>query len=320
MRWIVALVVSLICTSTSQTAMGAQEPGKPKDGEGLIKTLRETREISGRAYSHLLPSHFMGNLSIRDIRGDTTPELAPGRYPHGYRPLETTEEAESRVLPRYGRLLEDVVKAEEAQIPAPIDLLSAGWNIDTKFMALAPYTGLQRAYIAEEYRKRPSSLRAVVELETALVEKELGYTDKYRKLLADAVERLDLETFDFRSDIVFRIRMPKMLNFVRPEVCLVFLHATELKNEGDSERALSLFRLIVEAAPTSPLAWLALAEMQAIDPGKGYLSRLRDFLTDFYPVFWGCTHGTLDSISKHTFKRRGDELLKLVSQLTEPAE
>lgn len=318
MRWIVALVVSLICTSTSLTAVGAQEPGKPEDGNELIKTLRETREMSGRAYTNLLPSYFMGDLYIRDIRGDATPELAPGGYRHTYRPLEATEEADSRVLPRYRGLLENLAKTKEVQLPAPIDLLSVGWNIDTKFMGVAPYTGSQRAYVAEEYKKRPSSLRAVIELEAALVEKELGHAEEYRKLLSDAVERLDLEKFDFRSDIVFRLRMPKMLNFVRPEVCLVFLHATELKNEGDSKRALTLFRLIVDAAPTSPLAWLALAEMEAITPGRG--GQLIGFLTDFYPVFWGCTHGTLDSISKSTFKRRGHELLKLVSQLTEPQE
>ena len=160
------------------------------------------------------------------------------------------------------------------------------------------------------YEKNPSTVKATIYLELALIELETNSSNAIATLEL-AVQTLDLTNMNFKSDIEFRLRTDRYSNIARPEAAILFIAGRELEST-DLQRAIHYYRSLVRGAPGSPLSWEAAARMSYLkSTGEivpGY-EQVHELLANGYPLVWGVPRN-IKRIEKEKFSQVIIEMLK----------
>jgi hypothetical protein len=137
-------------------------------------------------------------------------------------------------------------------------------------------------------------MRALVSLELALIERDLGLLEESEKTIQGTIERLNLLNIDFHKDAEFRQHLHESNNFDRPECVLLFLAGDAAARQGNARLAEKYYSTLIERAPASPFAWEAFCKLPRLaDVDHERVSKLEDILIGTYPLIWGCRRDDL---------------------------
>jgi hypothetical protein len=219
-----------------------------------------------------------------------------GRAGRAEKALDDSERVRLEDAARRWRALLPVIRQPEAggkRAPTPFDFLGAELYLTAgPAVSFGALKGLGKVRTA--YESNPSDLAALVYLELALVERNLGQVGRSQKTLNEALQELDLLKVDFREDAQFRQHLHESFNFARPECVILFLAGDAAAKRGEPELAEKYYSILIERAPASPFAWECfgkLARLPGVDQDR--VARLEQLLVKTYPLVWGCRRNAL---------------------------
>jgi hypothetical protein len=294
--------------------------------EGTLKNIAEARALSDLPYYHYFRGPLERNLQRGENAGVTVTEepwvRAFRRDFYLYRdeegevqkrlnyvePARTTEQKQEAVRIYEGvvsRLMTD--RKEGRRTDAPIEVVGVLYPLWAK---VPPKTQKMLEQIHWGYQRQPSDLAAVAYLELALVKKDLGDEDGYRRVITKAVKELKVLEIHYCGDTVLRGYVKRRFNFARPETCLLFLAGEDARLNGRAAEARKYYTTIIERAPGSPFAWEALARLEVMGgTNRKQMEWLRSILLHTYPLVWGCPREDL-KLDKDGFAAALPALLK----------
>jgi hypothetical protein len=294
--------------------------------EGIPKDIEEARALSGMLYYHSLRRPLeLGIQRGKDgvIVMVDDPWVQANRKDHyfyfdkegvpkkrDYPKKPRTTEKKTDAVRIYERVIQQLSKERQAgeNTKARIEMLGVSYPLVSKML---PKKAKPLGQIFVGYELNPSDLLAVAYLELALLKKDLGDEDGYRRLIADSVKKLKLLEIHYCGDIHFRTCIfDKKYNFARPETCLLFLAGENARSKGQSVEAWKHYMTLIERAPASPFAWEAMVELVATGaPGIDRMKLLKSILHHTYPLVWGCPRKNL-KLDKDGFAAELPALLK----------
>jgi tetratricopeptide (TPR) repeat protein len=135
-----------------------------------------------------------------------------------------------------------------------------------------------------------SNLLALVYLELALLERDLGNGKRFEELVNEGANIVAESNVNFRNDQNLRVGLPEALNFARPEAALLHLAGEIHLLNGQFDQAQAFLESALVIAPYDPFAWESAAllignsNFKSIDRKK-----MLQQLVNAYPLIWGCT-------------------------------
>ncbi len=298
-----------------------RQVSRPKPYIESMEAFSKTRKASTVLYFFKFPDplerSFASNEKGRIVQ-NRTQELFDAGYksllPSGKGPdprparLRTAAE-EYRTWLRL--LLQPELRPDRKPVPVPFEFLGA----ELYDSAGPPHnTGIR--YDLEKvragYEAQPSDMRALVCLELALIERDLGLFQESEKTVQGVIERLNLLNVDFRKDAEFRQHLRESNNFDRPECVLLFVAGDNAARAGNPRLAEKYYSALIEGAPASPFAWEAFCKLPRLaDVDQGRVKRMEEILIGTYPLVWGC-HREMLKLEPHQVKSTVSTLLRTV--------
>lgn len=169
------------------------------------------------------------------------------------------------------------------------------------------------AQIHSAYRRNPSSTRALIYLELAMIEMEMGMTNSLTTL-ESAIATLGLTNLNYRADADFRRQLHPSLNFARPECAILYLAGKGCEGEN-MVRAIHYYTCLLRNAPSSPCAWEAasrLVRLASCGVEIPELEILEELLAQVYPVIWGASRESV-ALEEENVAEEIRSLLKTVA-------
>jgi hypothetical protein len=311
-----------VLSQETRNADALREENQMPKIEGIAKKIWQARQFSELTYYSEIPIPVQRDFAIG---GNGKIELTQSReISPSIRILQEQDNGRTTVLwerkpPNRDKLLQAAALYRDALASLKKDLRAGKKSpVPYEFLGIelgavsdrSPEAEAVMLRIKRGYSAKPSELAAIAYIELALVEKTLGHSDEFAKLVDEALDELKLTKIDFRTDSEFRTHLMPEQNFARPETCLLFLAAETARTGEWFNEAEQLYTRLIEASPACPFAWESLAKLTMlpkINPDK--LRKLSDTVVQVYPIVWGCPRPSL-KINKDDFSKQLPDLLK----------
>ena len=296
--------------------------------DGFTKTILNARRTSELLYFFKLPQPLVRdfewngneivmnkfgrvlgtNIRIVDLDESGKATLRPARRKRGADVLGQVADIYREVIHE----LQNARREGEPKISVPFDFLGVKiYQVAGEFFLPKEY---DLAKVRSGYDRNPSDLASLAYLELALIERERGKANEFKKLIDRAVSELKLEDIDYREDVRFRLHLHGAYNFARPESYLLFLAGENAQEKKMHAIAKKFYSILIERAPGSPLAWEALTkiiEQSNILPRD--MENLKSILLNNYPLIWGCPRADFH-LEKDAFSEELPALLRKAAE------